>query len=317
MPEVLTTVLPKLGVEVKLGRRRPRVTPQVMPLKRYLLRDTPTPPDVIDYAIKAMLSLQRVYVNNSLGDCVIASKFHAIGVWSGNDSPNVVTFSDADAIRYYGIIGGYIPGRPSTDRGCSIVDALNYFKSTGFNGHKIAGYVGVNNADIIESKVSIDLFGGLTLGLNLPDAWVQSAAPGAVWGPAPANPNNGHDARIVGFTPQGVQLATWGFIVTILWAAFTDTRIVEECYAEVGMDWVGTDQKAPPGVSLQQLLADLNILAGGGIPPLPGPTPPPPPPPGPTPPGTIAVDLDGSVDLTHSGLAKMQAANLSRFSIHV
>jgi hypothetical protein len=31
-----------------------------------------------------MDSIKRVYGNDRLGDCVIAGKYHAVGVWSGS-----------------------------------------------------------------------------------------------------------------------------------------------------------------------------------------------------------------------------------------
>lgn len=300
MPEILSIELPSVAMTAKLGRRRPDVLPQVVPLRNYLLRDIPTPRPVVDYTAKALASIRRVYLNDQLGCCVVSGKMHQIGIWSGNDAAAPVLFTDQDVVRYYSIIGGYVPGNPRTDRGCSIVAALNYMKSTGFNGHKIVGYVGVDVTDKVESQVAIDLFGGVTLGLNLPDAWIKAAHDGAVWGPAQANPNNGHDVCVTGYNDVGVQIATWGMIITITWAAFADKRVVEECYAEVGMDWVGPDGKSPPGVALTQLLADLQLLDGGQIPPLGPPDIPPMPPVPPVPPapairvitvtGTITVD---------------------------
>ncbi len=282
------------GEAMMLGRTRPAVLPTVPLFRSYLLRDAPVPPPSIDYSSKAIVPLSKVYLNNQLGCCVISGKMHQIGLWSGadNEGPAVV-FTDQDVVRYYGIIGGYRPGQPWTDRGCSIVDALNYLRSVGFNGHKIAGYVGVDNTAKIEVQVCQVLFGSMTLGLNLPNSWIQSARPGAVWNLAPANPNNGHDVCTVGYDAVGVQVCTWGMVLTIAWPAFFDRTIVEECYAEVGLDWTGTDQRAPSGVMLQQLMADLQLLGGGQIPPLPQPDPVPPPlPPVPAGPYSVVLQSD-------------------------
>lgn len=320
MPQVPSVHLPLLGLHVRLGRKRLAVLPQVPSLSRYLLRDVPTPPAAIDYAAKAMPSIRNNYLNMQLGSCVIAGKMHSIGIWSGNDAPNIpVLFTNADVIRYYGVIGGYVSGQPWTDRGCNIVDALNYLKNTGFNGHKIAGYVSVDVANKVEVQVAIDLFGSLTLGINTPNAWINHATEGAIWGPAQPNPRQGHDVCSCGYSDVGVQVCTWGLIVTITWDALANKQIVEECYAVLGMDWTGPDQIAPPGVSLSQLVTDLQILGGGQVPPLPlPPAPDPNPPPTPLPPGPVATSrtLDLSVqDFTPSGQAKLKAFGAQRLTI--
>src|ERR1700736_354865 len=138
----VATVTLNDGRTVKLGRIRPKSPPLVLKFNRYLKVSVTPPPTSVDYSAKAMDSLKRMYLNDQFGDCVIAGKFHAVGVWTGNESGSVVQGTDQEVLSsYHGICG---PG----DNGCNITDVLDYFKANGlpFNGtkHKIDGYVAID-----------------------------------------------------------------------------------------------------------------------------------------------------------------------------
>jgi hypothetical protein len=267
-----------------------------------------------------MASIQRVYLNDAYGDCVIAGKYHAEGVWSGNDSdsPGVALGTDQEVYAAYQSICG--PG----DNGCLITAVLDYFRDSGlrFSGsvRKIDGYVSVDWTNKLEVQVALYLFGAVTIGLNLPSAWTSNA----IWDVTNAPIVGGHDVTCVGYDDQGVQVASWGRLYTITWAAFLSTHWLEEAYVMLAPDWYGSHRLAPSGVDADTLAADLAKLGGGGIPPIdPTPAPPPSPGPGPEPPppphdpppnyaGTMQGTMTGPLgDHAFSGTVSLQPVSTS------
>lgn len=234
-------------------------------------------PDAVDYATKAKASIQRMYLNDQYGDCVIAGKYHAVGVWSGNDGPASVLGTDQEVYSAYQRICG--PG----DNGCVITEVLDYQQKIGlaFGGvlHKIDGYVDLDWTNQTQVKVALYLFGSLTIGINLPSAWTSAA----IWDVTNTGIVGGHDVTCVGYNAQGVQISSWGRIYTITWAAFLSRKWLEESYAMLAPDWYGSDKLAPCGVNSDSLRSDLALIGGGTTPPI-DPTPPVPVPPTPVPP---------------------------------
>ncbi|HEY3787744.1 MAG TPA: hypothetical protein VGL71_02765, partial [Urbifossiella sp.] len=269
------------------------------------------PPDAIDYGKNAEKSIARMYLNDTYGDCVIAGKAHELGVWSGNElgAANTVLATDEEIYRQYQAICG--PG----DDGCVITDVLDAMKERGFvaggKAYTIDGYVAVDWTNALEVRVALYLFGTLTLGINLPEAWTEGGD-GSTWDETDTNIVGGHDVTAFGYDADGVWIATWGGKRLITWAAFTSTEWLDECYAQLAPLWYANKQLAPCGVDVATLKADLAKLSGGTIPPI-EPTPSVPSLPAPVPPlspgysgtatlsGTIQMPLGGLQQVTFSG----------------
>lgn len=278
----------------RLGRVRPAARPPAPRLSAYFSPETATvgPPDQLDYYTKAASSLSRMYMNDRYGDCVIAGKAHAFGVWSANDkdSPGVVLATDQEIYQQYQAVCG--PG----DNGCIISSVLDYCKGQGFvaggKRYRIDGYVAVDWRDRQQVQVALLLFGATTVGINLPNAWTNSD----VWDVTTSRIVGGHDVTACGYSPKGVFVASWGRIYLMTWAAFTSTRWVEEYYAMLAPTWYGLDKLAPCGVDAAALLEDLATMGRGELPPLPDPnTPPAPPPAGKD--RTLVIKADGTLIL--------------------
>ncbi len=289
------------GQHVKLGRIRPS---HVVQTDKYVLREYPDgshkltlrfghyydaaadkvqPVLATDWRTKAMPSLKHMYLNDQLGCCVIASAYHQVGLWTGNDSPNVAVGSDQEVLATYRI---WNPG--TQDNGCVITQVLDYQKSHGIslNGviHKIDDYVSVDWTNKLLVQVAIEEFGTVKLGLNLPQAWLD-APDGGVWDVTNSQIVGGHDVPAVDYTPDGVIIATWAGTRTITWRAMASRTWVEEADVPLSPDWYGSDSLAPNGIATVRLQADLAKLGGGVIPdPGPTPVPPTPVPPVPVPP---------------------------------
>jgi hypothetical protein len=286
----------------KLGRIRPKARPLALRLGAYLDRSlaAATLPPSVDYTTKAKAAIAEMYLNDSLGDCVVAGLGHSIGIWSGNDTGNPVIATDNEIQAAYRTICG--PG----DNGCVITDVLDYTRDHGvtLGGklHKIDSYVAIDHTVGDEIKAGIYLFGVVKLGINLPAGWEQTDD-GGVWdipSGLKARIIGGHDVEACGYSDEGVVISTWGGLRTITWAAFTSTRYVEEAYALLGPDWYGSDKLAPCGLDVVTLQADLAKLSSGVIPPIDPPAPEPTPTPVP-----VGLTLDQAIRAVAAGIASL------------
>src|SRR4051812_44679922 len=109
------------GRQVKLGRVRPA---HVVQTDKYVLREYPDgshkltlrlghyydaardavqPVPSTGWRTKAMPALKRMYLNDQLGCCVIASAFHQVGLWTGNDTPAAAVGTDVEVLATYRI----------------------------------------------------------------------------------------------------------------------------------------------------------------------------------------------------------------------
>ena len=241
-------------------------------------KDLAPPPISVDYYTKANQAIINPYLNTSKNDCVVASAYHAIGVWTANETGIPVIASDSEVLNAYTSICG------PDNTGCAIVWVLDAFQNTGLiaanQKHQIDGYISVDWTNQAEVQAAIDLFGGLTVGLYLPAKWLCA---NCVWDICTDPWIAAHCVRAVGYDAAGVKIATWGHLNTITWPAFASSNI-EECYVELGKDWYSNNSLAPNGVNVAALQADLQSLKNGIIPYIPPqPIPPPPAPPSPVP----------------------------------
>ncbi len=305
--DVPATVVLESGQTVRLGRVRPAARPVAVRFASvYSPVEGKPAPASVDYLSKSTASIKQMYGNDQWGDCVIAGKFHAVGVWSGNDAGTAVLGTTSEAVSEYHRICG--PG----DNGCVITEVLNEMKANGLtiggHKHKIDGYVSVDTTNKEEVKVAVLLFGGVCIGFNVPASFMNTPDGGTWDNNVPMNFVGGHDVYIIDYDDEkGVRLATWAGTRWMTWRCLADSRIVDECYAMLAPDWYNDDDLAPNGVNVQKLKDALATIDAGGLPPWePDPTPVPPVPPTPpvppvppTPPApvvapTYAVSLSGS-----------------------
>jgi len=259
----------------RLGRNRPVARCPRFSLRNYLMKSLPAPPPTCDYSAKATTALSEMYLNNELGDCVIAGIGHVVGVMTGNVG-NQFLYSNNQIIALYSAIGGYVPGEPSTDRGCDEQTALNYWQHNGApaGSNQIAGWISVNGADPSEYRTALWLFENLYFGLELPNKWINPfpSAPGFIWDVAgPPVPTNGHCVVGVGYTPKGVTICTWGMLGLMTDAAiakYATTAGAGEVYTVVSQDAINkAAAKAPNGFDWSQLIADFDSMGGSVSPP--------------------------------------------------
>lgn len=253
----------------KLGRNRPPIK-RMMRLHDYRTSTgLPTPPPACSYAPKAATSLSQVYLNDQLGDCVIAGMAHLVGVFSGNATGQPIIFTNGQIATEYSAIGGYVAGDPSTDNGCDERTAMSYWQQTGFpaGGDKITGWLSIDGTNVARVKSACWLFENLLFGVELPDAWVDPApeASGFTWDVAgPTVEDNGHFFVGVGYDKRGVLIDTWGMLGTITYqaiAAYATAGGSGELYSVLTPAIVAkATAKAPNGYDWAALQADFQCF---------------------------------------------------------
>jgi len=302
--DALTGVMPQLHsaatfaalpTKVRLGRKRSEKLCTAPKFADFVDLEALPIPATVDYTPKAMASLSRVYLNDQYGCCVIAGKFHNVGVWTGNDTSTCITGSDNEVLAMYrGICG---PG----DNGCVITQVLDVFRDTGLQiggvMHKIDGYVSVDHTKRDLVRAAIYLFGGCTIGINFPEEWLSKA----VWDVTSSRIVGGHDVspvkcKFLGATDDGVFVSSWGRVYQMTWAAFLSPKWVEEFYAMLSPDWYNADKIAPNGFDIAGLRKALTQLGAGQVPDVAPPTPP-----NPTP-TTWTIKTPGAVTITGTGV---------------
>ncbi len=100
------------ALPVKLGRRRLKARPQCLRFGAYFDPSKAAPPPAtVDYAAKATAAIEKMYLNDEYGDCVIAGKYHAEGVWSGNEigSPGIALGTDQEVLSAFQTLDPFRP----------------------------------------------------------------------------------------------------------------------------------------------------------------------------------------------------------------
>jgi hypothetical protein len=267
----------------KLGRYRPVARGRRLSLKNYLKKvGIPVAPPSEDYSAPAKVELDNIYLNDQLGDCVIAAGYHIVGVATAN-SGAAFDASKPQIIADYSAIGGYNPSAPPdangnnpTDQGCDEVTAMNYWCEKGFANKTVgAGWIEIDATNQQELEQALYLFEHVLLTLELPDAYYgpngQNAptASGFTWDVAgSSDPDDGHAIMGMGYTATGIKIDTWAMLGSMTWAA-----VAKYCIAPAGGAYVmltpdvivRATQKAPSGVDWNSLVDDLNSL-GANIP---------------------------------------------------
>ena len=223
-------------------------------LSKYLSPSLPPPPAEVHWPSPHALGM---LMNDRLGDCVVAGRLHAKMVQQlANGIPYFP--SDNDALKEYEIVGGYDPSNPSTDQGCSMAAMMKYLAKIG----EIGAYVLVDTNDHETIKQAIHLFGGMLVGWQLPKSLDDYSR---IWQvPADLNGDNapgsggGHCTFIPGYDQNVLGNITWGQRIAATWA-YHDAYI-EEKWVWVSKYWCVNPAKAPNGIDMETLLADLQAV---------------------------------------------------------
>jgi len=247
---------------VQLGKKAPRIDRRTLKLSRYL--NTTIPPAPMNESWIRKIRDWPMYLNDTLGDCVIAAMAHMVQQWTFYAKGQIVIPTNDQVLRSYEAIGGYIPGDDSTDNGCDMLTALNYWRKTGLAGHKIIAYVSVNPKNITEVQQAVWLFGNLFMGLQLPIT-AQNPVEGNKWtvkarltGDGSPGSWGGHCVPVMASSPYIHSCVTWGQVMRMT----SNFRLAycDELYAVLSHDWIAKTLAAPSGFNVDQLMGDLQQI---------------------------------------------------------
>lgn len=241
----------------KLGRKAIKTDSRTLKLARYLTPGLPPPPRSVDWT--KGIATWGVMLNDTLGDCTIASCAHAVQVWTANTG-HEVRVPNAVIEKYYEKWNGYIPGDPSTDNGGIELDVLKDWRKQGFAGHKLTAFADPKPRNLTEIRQSIVLFGGVYIGLALP----LTAKKQKVWdvvekGGSDTHRNSwgGHCVFVPKYDATGFTCITWGAPQKMTIAFWN--RYCDEAHTLLSPDWISA-KGSPGGFDEAQLLADLRAI---------------------------------------------------------
>jgi hypothetical protein len=212
----------------------------------------------VDWSRKLNVPALGTLLNTRLGNCTCASKGHDLQLWTAWTGVQA-SVTDAEILRMYEAISGY-NGTPQTDKGATILSALQWWNHNPIAGVTLDGYAGVEPGNITAAKTAIWNFGSLDIGLLLPNTcldqvtwrYVQSTGAGA---PGSAG---GHDVSVIGYDDhaQLCTLITWGHTKQMSYKFFE--VYCDEAWALACKSWVlASNHLTPSDINWTALLADL------------------------------------------------------------
>lgn len=254
---------------IKLGKKAAKIDPRTFKISKYFTAALPAPPADVDYT--SGITSWGMMLNDNLGDCTIAGCGHAEQVWSAARKGEY-TLPDAAILQKYEMWCGYNPADPSTDQGGVELDVLNHWRhSPGFWRHPLLAHADVTAHKLKEVCQSIELFGGVYIGVQLPisaqgsSTWDVSSGGDAVpgsWG--------GHCVFVPKYRTENDKIIftaiSWGELIDItqdfwLYCDSDAGPYIDEVHALVAPEFLSLKTSDTPiGLDLAQLEADLKLL---------------------------------------------------------
>ena len=248
---------PKTGLR-PFQPRRPRLD-----LRSFLHSDY-SPPAVADRA--SLVPDWPMYANDRYGDCVWASIGHSIQSMTYYGGRTYTVPREDALLAAYTQVTGFAKGRPDTDQGTVLADALHHWRRKGVAGDRIRGYAFVDKRLSVYAA-AIDLFGFLSVGIDLPGfAWSRYERGRHHWTlPAPSESladEGRHAIHVAGYDLNSREflIVTWGRLLRCDWAFLH--RYAREAWVVLSDDWLDEWGRSPRGLDLHALGAQFRALTG-------------------------------------------------------
>ena len=202
-----------------------------------------------------------IYLNDQLGDCVVAGSQHETRLWvaegTGSDS---VVFDDASTVKNYELLGNYRPGDPDTDQGCDMVRAAQLRIRDGIvdatgKTHKVGIALQLQPGNWEQLQYALYLFDGVGIGILVTQEMQQAFADGKPWDVDQFNPNNAEGGHYVPGCARkngNAVVATWGEPQELTRDLYTTPQFntVTICYASAEKLRNGVDME---GIAWSQM----------------------------------------------------------------
>lgn len=232
-----------------------------------------------------------MYGNGRFGCCVWSMIGHAIQAmtllnWGPQDEQTV---TEEALLKGYSDVTGFDPNDPSTDRGTTIQDALNYWRKVGIKKpdgtmDKILAFAEVDVSDNEMMRHAIDIFDVMLVGVSLPQSAEDQFNEAKPWTYVPGSKILGGHAILDG----GYEVVnsagalehvegTWAEAIRVqqdFWDHYAD-----EAWIVITADLLDRNGGSPRGFNMDIFAADFEAVTGKpfhpDVPPSPSPTPPP------------------------------------------
>lgn len=198
-----------------------------------------------------------------LGTCGIA----AMNNWQIADDTygdgNVKPWPNSTILRLYEILGGYVPGDPTTDQGTILQDNLNFWRHNPIEGDELLAFGALRPGTWLrpERINALRSVGPLYLGLQLPVS-AEDQFPGP-WTFVPGSPLAGGHAVIQPAEAMGtneVRMVSWMRLVHASTQFMLGT--VVEAWVGINAASVERNQRTQYGMDMQGLNQALAALTG-------------------------------------------------------
>lgn len=244
----------------RLGKRPAVFDARTVRFGSYVQPQLPPPPATVDFASR--VPTWPMYDNDRYGDCTCAAAGHMIQAWTAAAGAEVAP-PDGAVLAFY---EHFVGAPPPPDAGCNMLDVLKYWRKTGVGRHRIAAFASLEPGNDVQIRDGIALFGGIYIGLALPDFAVRGNLLTVPWvvppqgpvGNAAPNDQNGHCVCIVGYDTRSLYAVTWGELKPM---SFQFLRAYcDEAYAIVSADFIGPGGRDIDGFDMKTLEADVQEL---------------------------------------------------------
>lgn len=242
----------------KLGKKKAVHSPLTKKLTAPLKKAVGDIPDNINWINGVTWPMWN---NDKIGCCTQVSVASALRTWTYNVSEEIM-LSDKQVIDNYSAESGYNPENPSSDQGGVETEVLRKWCIDGYetpSGNiKLNDFGYVNPKDTDNVKRAIYLFGGLYIGLSLPQYSLE--IPNGVWDIQYFNNQiaGGHAVYLHGFDDSYLYLNTWGSEWKMTWSFFE--KYCDEAYGLISNEWINKNATSPLGESLNILIQELNSI---------------------------------------------------------
>lgn len=244
----------------KLGRIRPEPRRlAALPHFASVAMQLPAPPAALDFTAGGA-AYAGALGNQTAGDCTLAGVGHLIQGWSAiNGHP--IAFGDDAALALYSELTGYDPKTGQPDDGLVETDVLDRWKTpVGLYGNRLADYAFTSPRSVLHVKQAIWVYGGIYLGLNLPEAAERQTDAGEPWTiPWFSRDLGGHCVVAQKYDEAYLYVDTWGLLQPVEWAFVR--KYFDAGYAVFNPAWLDATGHTPGGLDAAGLAADLFAVA--------------------------------------------------------
>lgn len=204
-------------------------------------------------------------LNDRLGTCGVVGMDHLQMAWNAYAQGSCASWGDETILGLYEQLGGYVPGDESTDQGTVLQDNLDFWRKEGVNGEKILFFGSLHPGSWLrpERQLALQAFGGLYLGVNLPESAEQQFMDGSPWHYEHGSPlAGGHcvvqHGELIG--RDEVRVSSWAKIVPASQSFLLHT--CEEAWVVAHPDWIEANGRNPTGIDLEGINDALASLTG-------------------------------------------------------